>query len=112
MLSFFFKSHSMAQNIVLLINVTAVTLMLATFIMEFIPSTKTASAICKKIFMLMPGYALGEGLLNLAIRVRLGGVTATMVCAVHHMTHVCACGVCVCGVCVYHVVRCTRYRWT
>jgi len=38
MLSFLFKSHSMAQNIVLLLNLIAVILMLVSSIMEFIPS--------------------------------------------------------------------------
>lgn len=65
-LTFFFKNYSSAQNFVLMINMMAMVLVLASFIMSQISSTCEANEGLKYIYFLFPGYSLGNGLVDLA----------------------------------------------
>jgi ATP-binding cassette subfamily A (ABC1) protein 3 len=65
--SFFFDSHSTAQNIVMLGNfICGFMLVLLAYILSIISSTKDAGEGIKYLFRLVPAYCLGEGILNLA----------------------------------------------
>jgi len=65
--SFAFDSHSTAQNIVMLGNfIAGFLLVLVVYIMSFIDSTAEAAKVMRYIFRIIPSYALGEGILNVA----------------------------------------------
>lgn len=66
--NFAFSSHSKAQNFVQLLNLLCVFLMLASFIMQQIESTRDVDAALRYVWRLMPGFCLGEGLLGLSQR--------------------------------------------
>ena len=66
MLSFLFKSHSTAQNAVLLLNfISGLILMIASFVMQYIESTTAINAKLVYVYRLFPGFCLGNGLLML-----------------------------------------------
>lgn len=65
-LSFIFKSHSTAQNVVLFINVTCMILMIASLIMSQVESTCRADQVLRFFYRLLPGYSLGNGLVSLS----------------------------------------------
>ncbi|KAJ4969915.1 hypothetical protein NE237_003014 [Protea cynaroides] len=68
-LTFFFSDHSMAQNVVLLVNLfTGLILMVISFIMGLIPATKNANLFFKNFFRLSPGFCFADGLASLALR--------------------------------------------
>ncbi|KAM6596558.1 hypothetical protein CsatA_007082 [Cannabis sativa] len=67
-LSFFFSDHTMAQNVVLLINFfSALILMVISFIMGLIKSTVSANSFLKNFFRLSPGFCYADGLASLAL---------------------------------------------
>jgi ABC-type Na+ transport system ATPase subunit NatA len=66
MVSFAFTSHSTGQNVILLVNVFAMVLMIASFIMGQVETTCRADEGLKYIYRLLPGFSLGNGLLQLA----------------------------------------------
>jgi hypothetical protein len=67
-LSFAFKSHSTAQNVVLLLNfIAGLVLMITSFVMGLIIYTRRADEILKYVWRLFPGFCLGNGLLNIAL---------------------------------------------
>jgi ABC-type multidrug transport system ATPase subunit len=64
--SFLFTSHSTAQNIVLFQNfVTGLCLMITSFVLSLIDSTKEINMQLKWIYRLFPGFCLGDGLVQL-----------------------------------------------
>ncbi|PON86894.1 ABC transporter A, ABCA [Trema orientale] len=67
-LSFFFSDHTMAQNVVLLINFfTGLILMVISFIMGLIKTTASANSFLKNFFRLSPGFCFADGLASLAL---------------------------------------------
>ena len=65
--SFFFQSHTQAQTIGSAGNlVTGFVLVIASFILDEIDSTKDVNAVLKYINRLVPSYCLGEGIINLS----------------------------------------------
>ncbi|CAA2979777.1 ABC transporter A family member 1 [Olea europaea subsp. europaea] len=67
-LTFFFSEHSMAQNVVLLVNLfTGLILMVISFIMGLIKSTAHANSVLKNFFRLSPGFCFADGLASLAL---------------------------------------------
>eukprot|EP00455_Lapot_gusevi_P019876 TRINITY_DN2115_c0_g1_i7.p1 TRINITY_DN2115_c0_g1~~TRINITY_DN2115_c0_g1_i7.p1 ORF type:complete len:716 (-),score=134.15 TRINITY_DN2115_c0_g1_i7:926-3073(-) len=68
LVSFLFDEHSTAQNIVMLANfIAGFLLVLVVFILSIVDSTKGASEVLAYIFRLIPSYALGDGIINLAL---------------------------------------------
>jgi len=64
--SFLFKSHSTAQNIILFQNfVTGLCLMITSFVLSLIDSTKEINMTLKWFYRLFPGFCLGDGLIQL-----------------------------------------------
>jgi len=66
-ISYFFKSHSTAQTMTLVFNLGCLVLLLASYVMHLIPSTCDVDASLRFVFRLIPGFALGNGLLQLAV---------------------------------------------
>lgn len=67
-LTFFFSEHSMAQNVILLIQVfTGLILMVLSFIMGYINSTTHLNSVLKNFFRLSPGFCFADGLASLAL---------------------------------------------
>ncbi|CUG36520.1 ABC transporter, putative [Bodo saltans] len=68
LVSFLFTEHSTAQNIVMLVNfITGFLLVIVVFILSIVDSTKDVSKVLAYIFRIVPSYALGDGIINLAI---------------------------------------------
>ena len=65
-ITYFFKHYSAAQNFVLFINMISMVLVLASFIMGLVKSTCEANKDLQYVFLLFPGYALGNGLIDLS----------------------------------------------
>jgi len=66
---FLFDSHSTAQNMLLLLNFTSgLILMIASFVMSSIDSTKDINATMVYLYRLFPGFCLGNGLLDLTVQ--------------------------------------------
>jgi len=66
-LSYAFKSHSTAQIMTLIINLLCVILLLASFVMQQISATCPADSYLRFAYRLLPGYALGNGLIQLSL---------------------------------------------
>jgi len=66
LLSYAFKSHSTAQNVVLFINVFCMILMIASLIMSQVDTTCRADQTLRYFYRLLPGFGLGNGLLQLS----------------------------------------------
>jgi len=81
-LSQLFKRHGSAQIFVLLLSVLAVILTIATLAMRQIPQTCREEGILRFILRLLPGYALGNGLVSLAFLQSLPAIAA--VCDASH----------------------------
>src|SRR5690606_6972085 len=66
--SFLFKSHSTAQNVVMFLNfITGLCLMVVSFTLTFIPSTSNIAYDLRYVFRIFPAFCLGDGLLQLAL---------------------------------------------
>lgn len=66
--SFLFKSASSAQNVVLFINfVTGLALMVTSFVLNLVESTRDVNAKLKWVYRLFPGFCLGDGLAQLVV---------------------------------------------
>ena len=66
-LSYLFKSHSSAQNVILILNfVAGLGLMITSFVLDVIESTRETNKILKQFFRLLPGFCLGNGLTALS----------------------------------------------
>ncbi|XP_027188413.1 ABC transporter A family member 1 isoform X3 [Cicer arietinum] len=67
-LTFFFFDHTVAQNVVLLVHFfSGLILMVISFVMGLIPSTKSANYFLKNIFRISPGFCFADGLASLAL---------------------------------------------
>lgn len=67
MMSFAFKSHSNAQNVVLLFNfVTGLALMITSFMLDTLDDTQEINQSLKWIYRLLPAFCLGDGLVSLS----------------------------------------------
>ena len=67
-ISFLFSSHSTAQNVVMIVNfVIGFCLVMATYIMTQIESTKGVMSWLVYFFRVFPAFCLGEGIMNIAI---------------------------------------------
>eukprot|EP00756_Hemistasia_phaeocysticola_P027670 Hpha_TRINITY_DN16129_c1_g3::TRINITY_DN16129_c1_g3_i1::g.8366::m.8366/K05643/ABCA3; ATP-binding cassette, subfamily A (ABC1), member 3 len=67
--SFFFQSHTTAQNIILIGNfLPAVVLLTVTTILQLIDSTRSVGEALLYVFRLFPAFVVGEGLQALALR--------------------------------------------
>jgi len=66
-LSYAFKSHSTAQIMTLIINLLCVILLLAFFVMQPISATCSADSYLRFAYRLLPGYALGNCLIQLSL---------------------------------------------
>ncbi|CDP14120.1 unnamed protein product [Coffea canephora] len=67
-LTFFFSEHSLAQNIVLLVQFfSGIILMVVSFIMGLMKSTERANSLLKNFFRLSPGFCFADGLSSLAL---------------------------------------------
>ncbi|KAL6530473.1 Phospholipid-transporting ATPase abca1 [Orobanche minor] len=67
-LTFFFSEHSMAQNVVLMVHFfTGLILMVLSFIMGLLESTRRANSLLKNFFRLSPGFCFADGLASLAL---------------------------------------------
>ncbi|KAL3755279.1 hypothetical protein ACJRO7_002345 [Eucalyptus globulus] len=67
-LTFFFTDHTMAQNVVLLVHVfTGLILMIISFIMGLLPTTRSANDFLKNFFRVSPGFCFADGLASLAL---------------------------------------------
>ncbi|KAM0948803.1 putative ABC transporter, AAA+ ATPase domain, ABC transporter A [Dioscorea sansibarensis] len=68
-LTFFFSDHSIAQNVVLLVHfLSGLILMVFSFLLGLIESTKRANTLLKNFFRLFPGFCFADGLASLALR--------------------------------------------
>jgi ATP-binding cassette subfamily A (ABC1) protein 3 len=67
LLTYLYKSHSSAQTMTLIINLLCVILLLASFVMQQITATCPADASLKFIYRLLPGFSLGNGLMQLSL---------------------------------------------
>lgn len=65
-MSYLFKSHSSAQNVVLVVNLLVFLLLIVSSVMSAIESTCEVNKILSYFFRLLPGFSLGSGLLHLA----------------------------------------------
>jgi ABC-type multidrug transport system ATPase subunit len=66
-LSYLFTSHATAQIVVLVLNLLCMILLIASFIMQQIDSTCDADRGLRYIYRFLPGYSLGNGLLQLSL---------------------------------------------
>lgn len=66
-LTYMFKSHSTAQNVVLMVNLFCLILLLLSMIMGSVPSTCQIDRDLKYVYRLLPGFALGDALLALSL---------------------------------------------
>ncbi|KAL3533759.1 hypothetical protein ACH5RR_007280, partial [Cinchona calisaya] len=67
-LTFFFSDHSLAQNIVLLVQFfSGLILMVISFIMGLIKTTAQTNSLLKNFFRLSPGFCFADGLASLAL---------------------------------------------
>ncbi|KAG5484802.1 hypothetical protein LSCM1_06628 [Leishmania martiniquensis] len=81
MCSFFFDEHSNAQTIVMAVSfVAGFLLVMIVYIMSMLSQTMTAAKVLKWITRLVPSFAIGEGIINLAMltqqQAAVGGLTA------------------------------------
>lgn len=68
-LSFLFNSHTSAQNLTLLINfLTSVVLLILSFLLTIIESTRSTNKILRFFYRLLPGFTLGDIFMQLLIR--------------------------------------------
>lgn len=66
--SFYFHSHSTAQNVVLLLNfITGMVLTITSFVLSLIPATVEVNKWLAYVFRMFPGFCLGNGLFNLTV---------------------------------------------
>ncbi|KAH9254619.1 hypothetical protein BASA81_007376 [Batrachochytrium salamandrivorans] len=66
--SFYFHSHSTAQNVVLLLNfITGMVLTITSFVLSLIPATVEVNEWLAYVFRMFPGFCLGNGLFNLTV---------------------------------------------
>jgi ABC-type multidrug transport system ATPase subunit len=75
-ISFCFRSHSTAQNVILFVNVGCMILMIASLIMSQIESTCRADEGLKYIYRFLPGFGLGNGLISLSFLELLPAINA------------------------------------
>jgi len=68
-MTFAFSSHSSAQTAVLVFNLMAIILLIASFVMQQITANDvcTVDASMKFVYRLFPGFALGHGLMQLSL---------------------------------------------
>jgi len=67
-LSYFFKEHASSQTYTIMINfIIGVVLMVVSFILDIIESTKDVNSVLVFIWRLSPLFNLGSGLLNLVL---------------------------------------------
>jgi len=71
-LSYCFRSHATAQIVVLVLNLLCMILLIASFIMQQIDNTCAADRALRYVYRLLPGYSLGNGLLQLSLMQQLG----------------------------------------
>ena len=65
--SYLFKSHSTAQNIVLLFNfLSGLALMITSFVLDALENTRELNQMLKHFFRLLPPFCLGNGLIQLS----------------------------------------------
>jgi ATP-binding cassette subfamily A (ABC1) protein 1 len=69
--TYLFESHSSAQTITLVVNLLCLVMLLASYVMHLIPATCDTDASLRYLFRLVPGYAMGEGLLQLTVLAEL-----------------------------------------
>jgi ATP-binding cassette subfamily A (ABC1) protein 1 len=69
MWSFLFKSHSTAQNVMIIVYIfTGVLLAMVSFILDAIDSTKGVNSKLKFLYRLLPNFCFGESIINLISR--------------------------------------------
>eukprot|EP01060_Flectonema_neradi_P031529 TRINITY_DN480_c0_g3_i1.p1 TRINITY_DN480_c0_g3~~TRINITY_DN480_c0_g3_i1.p1 ORF type:complete len:1772 (+),score=363.22 TRINITY_DN480_c0_g3_i1:93-5408(+) len=67
--SFFFKKHTTAQNLVMMANfMSAFVLLITVTILEIIDSTKDVAKVLRFVFRVIPSYCFGDGIVQLAQR--------------------------------------------
>ena len=67
--SFFFKKHTTAQNLVMMANfMSAFVLLITVTILEIIDSTKDVAKVLRFVFRLIPSFCFGDGIVQLAQR--------------------------------------------
>eukprot|EP01006_Ploeotia_vitrea_P052557 TRINITY_DN67703_c4_g1_i7.p1 TRINITY_DN67703_c4_g1~~TRINITY_DN67703_c4_g1_i7.p1 ORF type:complete len:613 (-),score=314.03 TRINITY_DN67703_c4_g1_i7:62-1711(-) len=67
--SFLFKSHSSAQNAMLMVYImTGAILLIVSVILDIIESTRDANRVLKYFYRLIPSYCFGEALVNEIVR--------------------------------------------
>lgn len=72
--SYLFKSHSTAQNIVLLLNfLCGLALMITSFVLDALENTRELNQTLKHFFRLLPPFCLGNGLTQLSFCQDLSG---------------------------------------
>ena len=76
-LSFFFKDHSTAQNVSLIVGVVALVLVIAALIMSQVSSSCRADQRLRFLWRLLPAFSLGNSLVNLAFLDQLPLIDAT-----------------------------------
>ena len=65
--SYIFKSHSTAQNVVLLFNfLSGLALMITSFVLDALENTRELNQMLKHFFRLLPPFCLGNGLIQLS----------------------------------------------
>lgn len=69
--TYLFSSHSTAQTITLVLNLLCLILLLASYVMHLIPATCDVDASLRFVYRLVPGYSLGNGLLQLTVLAEL-----------------------------------------
>jgi ATP-binding cassette, subfamily A (ABC1), member 3 len=69
--TYLFSSHSTAQTITLVLNLLCLILLLASYVMHLIPATCDIDASLRFVYRLVPGYSLGNGLLQLTVLAEL-----------------------------------------
>jgi len=65
--SYAFGSHSTAQIVVLVLNLCCMLLLIASFVMQQIESTCKADRVLRFVYRVLPGYAMGNGLMQLSL---------------------------------------------
>ncbi|CAE7902215.1 ABCA1 [Symbiodinium sp. KB8] len=71
-ISYCFRSHATAQIVVLVLNLLCMVLLIASFIMQQLEATCAADRALRYVYRLLPGYSLGNGLLQLSLLKQLG----------------------------------------
>jgi ABC-type multidrug transport system fused ATPase/permease subunit len=76
-MTYFFKDHSTAQNVSLIVGIVALVLMIAALIMSQVASSCRADQVLRFVWRLLPAFCLGNSLVSLSFLDQLPLIDAT-----------------------------------